>query len=928
MYFQVLFHRFRWLQLPATVLVVLLQRTPVLRALAFEGPGICIRSGDLLRSAFTVAALGAYDTVAGATQFSTTVVSPTTATPTSTTATKTINATGTVGSPFSLALNVTGAPSTLKSWKVTGTFPPGLTVSGGTAVTGGFVFNSPLKVTISGTPTSAATSTLKVAAYSGLNATGDTGFVNCAITISGAASTTPAFTTQPSSQSVTVGGNVTFNAVVTGSPTPTLQWFKGTTSLPGKTSTTLSLTNVQLADAGNYKLVATNSAAPSGISSSTATLTVNPAAPVAPAFTTQPTSRTVTVGANVTFTAAASGSPTPTLQWFKGTTALSGKTSATLSLTNVQLSDAGDYKLVATNSAAPDGVPSQTATLSVTPAAALPVIVTPLPATLDASLGDTVTLSVEATGTETLTYIWRRGTTTLTGRTSSSLTVGPLTAADAATYTVIVSTSAGNVPSSTVLRVGLPATAPLTDPGTLKTGSAFTFDLSGGRPAVAGLLYKITGLPAGLKLDPATGLITGVITAKPGTAKLTAFTQLGKTKSPVQTATLVIGAFPTALAGAYEALLFTADDSALPVGKVSLTVATTGKFTGKLAAPDTALLGLGGQLALAADNSSASLSFAVARGKTLPAYTLSLTVSSSAPALSATLSLGSTTVGNAIDGDRLVTAAPAGAATAYTALLTAPVNLGTVTEFPQGIGYATAKINAKGALALTGKLADGSPLTGTYPLGHDNRYRVFAKPYPKDAGGYFAATLPLTARADAPTLWHVAPADGTDAYWRKPDPLAATPSYAAGFGPLALTVRLEPWIKPTAATPLTSLLGLDSTGNFSVALASTSLSPTAFGLPSTLHLDAKNLVSVVSATTPANPAAFTAKVNPTTGALTGGFTLAAIPPVALRKVAYTGALLQPAAADRPGLLGGAFFLLPAATKGGDIYSGQVEFTTP
>ena len=925
MYFQVLFHRFRWLQLPATVLVVLLQRTPVLRVLAADGPGICIRSGDLLRSAFALAALGAYDSVAGATSFSTTVVSPTTANPTSTTATKTIAVTGTVDSAFSLALNVTGAPSALRSWKVTGTFPPGLSVAGGTATTGGFIYNG-LKVTISGTPTSAATSTLKVAGYSGLNATGDTGFVNCAITINGAASA-PVFTTDPASQSVTVGSGVTFTAVVTGSPTPTLQWFKGSTALSGKTSATLSLTNVQLADAGNYKLVATNSAAPSGVSSGIATLTVN-AATSAPSFTTQPADRTVTVGSGVTFTAVVTGSPTPTLQWFKGTTALTGKTSATLSLTNVQLADAGDYKLVATNSAAPDGVSSRLASLTVNPAPAVPVIVTPLPATLDASLGDTVTLSVEATSNETIAYSWQRGTATLSGRTDSSLTVGPLTATGATTYTVFVANTAGHVTSSTVLNVSLPATATLTDPGTLKTGSAFTFDLSGGRPPVTDLLYKATGLPAGLALDPSTGHITGTITAKPGTAKLALWTQLGAAKSAVQTTTLTIGAFPSALVGAYEVLLVSDDESALPVGKISLTVTPTGLFSGVVTSPDVSLYGIKNQLVLAEDNASASATISVSRGKTLTPYTAELSVSSGETAFTARLLDDSETLGVGLDGVRLATVAPTGAGASYTALLSAPENLGAITEYPLGTGYATAKINAKGAITLAGKYADGTKLSGTYPIGHDNAYRVFAKPYAKEAGGYFAATLPLTARADAPALWHVAPADGADAYWRKPDPLAATTSYGNGFGPLALTVRLEPWIKPSAATPLTTLLGLGTATEFPITIAATGLSPSGFGLPTALRLDAKNLFSVVSETTPANPAAFTAKVNVATGALTGGFTLAAIPPVAQRKVAYTGALLQPAPADQPGLIGGGFFLLPAPVKGGEIYSGLVEFSAP
>jgi hypothetical protein len=51
----------------------------------------------------------------------------------------------------------------------------------------------------------------------------------------------------------------------------------------------------------------------------------------------------------VTFTAAASGTPAPTFQWFKGVDAISGATSATYSLTSVSAGDAASYTVVATN---------------------------------------------------------------------------------------------------------------------------------------------------------------------------------------------------------------------------------------------------------------------------------------------------------------------------------------------------------------------------------------------------------------------------------------------------------------------------------------------------------------------------------------------------------------------------------------------------
>ena len=60
----------------------------------------------------------------------------------------------------------------------------------------------------------------------------------------------------------------------------------------------------------------------------------------------QPGSQTVFVGANVTFTVVASGSPTPTYQWKKDTVNIPGATSASYHVASVQPSDAGSYTVV------------------------------------------------------------------------------------------------------------------------------------------------------------------------------------------------------------------------------------------------------------------------------------------------------------------------------------------------------------------------------------------------------------------------------------------------------------------------------------------------------------------------------------------------------------------------------------------------------
>ena len=95
----------------------------------------------------------------------------------------------------------------------------------------------------------------------------------------------------------------------------------------------------------------------------------------------------------------------------------------------------------------------------------LPYIVTS-PASSTDSLGSTVSLSVVASGTGTLTYQWVKGTTTVansgthvTGATSANLTLTGLTSADAGSYYVVVANTIGKATSAVaVLTVALPPT--------------------------------------------------------------------------------------------------------------------------------------------------------------------------------------------------------------------------------------------------------------------------------------------------------------------------------------------------------------------------------------------------------------------------------------------------------------------------------------
>lgn len=83
----------------------------------------------------------------------------------------------------------------------------------------------------------------------------------------------PFIITNPTSQTVSDGSNVTFTVLAGGDPTLTYQWKKDGVSILGATNSTLTLTGVTATDEASYSVVVTNSSGT--ITSSAATLTVS-----------------------------------------------------------------------------------------------------------------------------------------------------------------------------------------------------------------------------------------------------------------------------------------------------------------------------------------------------------------------------------------------------------------------------------------------------------------------------------------------------------------------------------------------------------------------------------------------------------------------------------------------------------------------------
>lgn len=196
----------------------------------------------------------------------------------------------------------------------------------------------------------------------------------------------PQITQDPADQTVNVTDTATFSVTASGTPAPTFQWQLSTDSgqnwnnvtdgsgYTGATTASLSFTGVTAGMNGyKYRCVAANGVAPDATSNA-ATLTVNL---VAPQFTQSPTGQTVVAGQTATFTVAATGTPTPTLQWQLSTDSgqswnnlsegggASGTTSTSLSISGTTLDMNGyEYRCVATNGVNPDAT-SDAATLTV-----------------------------------------------------------------------------------------------------------------------------------------------------------------------------------------------------------------------------------------------------------------------------------------------------------------------------------------------------------------------------------------------------------------------------------------------------------------------------------------------------------------------------------------------------------------------------------
>ncbi len=267
--------------------------------------------------------------------------------------------------------------------------------------------------------------------------------------------TLPAISTPPANTTVEVGSNATFSVTATGVPAPTYQWqylssggsiwanLTDNATYNGSATANLTINATTSAMNGaQFQCLISN--AVGNVTSNTVTLSVQSP----PAITTPPANTTVEVGSNATFSVAASGVPSPTVQWqilagggntwenLTDNTTYNGSATANLTVNDTTAAMNGDQFQVFVSNAA-GNVTSNPVTLTVV---SLPAF-TAQPTNQDFNAGDNVEFSVVVSGVPAPTLQWQilpsggsvwanlTDDATYNGSATASLTINAATAA-------------------------------------------------------------------------------------------------------------------------------------------------------------------------------------------------------------------------------------------------------------------------------------------------------------------------------------------------------------------------------------------------------------------------------------------------------------------------------------------------------------------
>ena len=384
--------------------------------------------------------------------------------------------------------------------------------------------------------------------------------------------------------------------------------------------------------------------------------------------------------------------------------------------------------------------------------------------------------------------------------------------------------------------------------------------------------FVVNGLPAGLRLQSATGQITGRV-AVPGVYPLHVRAVNAAGASPWVSAMVVVRALPSAFNGNFTAWSTRGAVNGSLGSAISLRTTVNGSFT---IAVRTGAVTRSARGFL--NTAAAQVQMEVAGGM------LSLTIDSLTGAVSGNHGDAQVSGWRAAWDKNLNPAS--GREGYYSVAMDLDASHASDTTVPKGAGFATFAVPANGLLRVVGKTADGQNIVSSGPMGPNGEMAIYAPQYGNK--GSVLGEWELAEDGDGVFSNNEVSGELT---WQKP----ATPGrvYGGAFGPLALNVTGR-YLAQSAKGQM--VLGLPEMGEFDLEFSEGGIGESATVADVSGIEWTEKFTAVMP--TAGNAARVSVKINKSTGAMSGAFTLTeTVPPLVRKNVKFFGQVVRTADAE-------------------------------